>query len=319
MNHKYSKLIVCVSILLLAMVFVLSSCATSTTTSTKAVKGGSINKDAAPSTPNLKKVISVAKFETSLADKNTSKAYASAAYDTLVNKLQGTGKFIVFEEKEFAELNNYIQSTGGAKLQKQLAQYMIVGKVNSVASKTTGGSFFGISSKTTTVEASVTLRLIDTSNGQVIYAEEGQGTADNTSTSVNSSYGTVSGSGYDPASLEAKAISAAMDSLINNIIRTCDQNPWQSELFADQGSFFMIGGKSVGIKDGMTLAVYKRGKTVKNPQTGAMIELPGEKVADAKVLQTFPGNTPEDEISAIEIKNGIVMATNPEDYVIREK
>lgn len=314
-NKPFKSIIL---VLMIVMILVISSCATSTSTSTKAQKGGSINKNAAEAVPGFKKVISVSKFTTDMTDKQKS-AYEAAAYDTLVNKLQGTGKFIVYEESEFDTLNSYIQSTGAGAIQKRLAQYMIVGTVNSVANKTTGGSFMGISSKTTTVEASVTLRLIDTSTGQIIYAEEGQGTANNSSTSVNYAGFSGSGSGYDPASLEAKAIGAAIDSLINNIIETCDQDPWKTELIYDSGIFYLIGGESMGIKAGTVFDVYKKGSKIVNPQTGSEIELPGEKVAEATVLQTFPAALPEDEISMITISNGAVDTNNPGNYVIREQ
>lgn len=315
-NHKNSKIVVFV--LVLALVLVLSSCASSTSTSVKAQKGGSINKNAVEAVPGFKKVISVKQFTTDMTDKQKS-AYTKAAYDTLVNRLQGTGKFIVYEESEFDALNEYIESTGGEKLQKRLAQYMIVGSVNSVANKTTGGSFMGVSSKTTTVEASVTLRLIDTSTGQIIYAEEGQGNSNNTSTKINYSGASVSGSGYDASSLESKAITAAIESLIDNIIETCDQDPWKTDLIFDGGIFYLIGGESMGIKEGTVFDVYKRGGTVTNPQTKTVIELPGEVVAEATVLQTFPAALPEDEISMITISNGVVDTENISNYVIREK
>lgn len=310
-------------VFVLALVLALSSCASVTSTSVKAQEGGSINKNAVDTVPNLKKVISVAKFNTSMAEKNQSSAYSAAAYDTLVNKLQGTGKFIVYEESEFDTLNTYRASTGGEKLKKRLAQYMIVGTVNSVANKTTGGGgglgFIGIATNTTTVQASVTLRLIDTSTGQIIYSEEGQGNSKNTSASVGIEGWTVSGSGYGLSDLEEKAIGAAIDSLINNIIETCDQDPWKTNLITDNGVFYIIGGESMGIKAGTVFDVYKKGSTITNPQTGSEIELPGEKVAEATVIQTFPAALPEDEISMITINNNVIDVNNPSNYVIREQ
>lgn len=321
--RKHMKMHFFVLVSMLILVLALSSCGTITSTSTSvhAVKGGSLNENLHQTitTPGIKKMISVAKFTTSVSDRNYSSAYASAAYATLVNKLQATGKFIVFEEKEFETLQAYIQSTGNTALRKQLAQYMIVGSVNSVASKTTGGSFMGISSKTTTVEASVTLRLIDTSTGQIIYSEEGQGDSNNTATGLNYRGFSVSGSGYDPKSLEATAIGAAIDSLIDNIIRTCDEDPWKADIFVDSGNLYIVGGESIGLKAGSVYSVFKRGGTITNPQTGSVIELPGEKVAEATIVSTFPAALPEDEISMIIISNGFIDTNNIKDYVIREK
>ena len=303
------------ALLALVLIFVVS-CATSTSTSVKAVKGGSINKQSADSSPAIKKIIAVRKFTTELANKNQSTAYANAAYETLVNKLQGTGKFIIFEESAYDELNEYRKSAGSEAIQKNLAQYMIVGQVNSVANKTTGGSAFGISTKKTTVEASVTLRLIDTSTGTVLYAEEGQGNSNNSSTSVGFGGLGVSAGGYDPSSLEAKAIGAAIDSLINNMIKTIDKDPWQSQIFADSGNYYLIGGETMGISAGDVFAVYKKGGVIRNPQTGAEIELPGELVGEASVVQTFPAAQPENEISLITLRYFVPQET--ETYYARE-
>lgn len=305
---------------LLAFVLIIAvSCGTTTSTSVNAEKGGSLNKNLHQTidSPAIKKTISVAEFSTALSDVD-SYAYRRAAYDTLVNKLQATGKFIVFEESAFDTLQNYIQSTGNSAIQKNLAQYMIVGSVNSVATKSSGGSFFGISTASKTVEASVTLRLIDTSTGQIIYSEEGQGNSNNTATSFSYKGASVRGSGYDPASLESKAIDAAIDSLIANIIETCDEDPWKTEIIADSGNFYIVGGESIGIKTGTTFDVYKKGGVIKNPQTGAEIELPGEKVGEAKVIMVFPGALPEDEISQITI-SGDVDIENIGNYNLREK
>ena len=234
---------------------------------------------------------------------NNSAAYAKAAQDTIVNMLQASGKFLVFDT---ASGNTY-------------TQYKLIGSVNSVASKTTGGSFMGLSSQSTSVEASVTIRLVDTATSQVIFAEEGQGTSKNTSASLNVIGISLQSAGYDPNSLEIKAIEAAIDSLINNIIEKCNENPWQSNVIVDNGLMYIFGGESIGIKAGSSFDIYKRGSKITNPLTGEGTELPGEKVGEVVVEKTYPGNTPENEISVIKVKSGSFDIQNPNDYVIREQ
>ncbi len=309
-----------ITVLLLTIVLVVSSCGTTVgKTSVTAEGNSSLNtKYEAPATLGLKKMISVAKFTTSEALRNQGSSYENAAYDTLVNKLQATARFIVFEESEFDTLNNYLASAGQNTLQKRLAQYMIVGSVNSIANKTSSGSLFGLSTGKKTCEASVTLRLIDTATGQIVYSEEGKGTASNSSTGFSYKGFSVNSGGYDPQSLESQAIGAAIDSLIDNIIATCDKDPWQTEVFADSGRIYIVGGESIGLAAGKTLAVIERGGTITNPQTGSVIELPGEKVAEAIVQQTFPASFAEDEISLVTIINGSIDVENLSNYVIRE-
>ena len=309
--------------MLLFVLFIVSSCVSSTTVSTEVnkvpTKQSTINKTNTIESPALKKIIAVTRFSVSMADRNASYAYAQAAYDSLVNRLQASGKFIVFEEGDFDTLEKYVQSTGGS-IKKRLAQYMIVGTVNEVAKKTTGSSAFGITSTKTTVEASVTIRLIDTSTGQVIYAEEGSANSNNNKTSVNYHGFGISASGYDPKSLESTAISAAIDSLIDNIIVTCSNNPWTSEIFFDNsGICYLIGGASIGVKEGNKFDIYKKGGTITNPQTGAIIELPGEIIGEATIVKTLPAGVPEDELSIITLNTTEVTPENTSEYLIREK
>ena len=308
---------------LLFVLFVMCSCVSSTTVSTEVkkvpTKQSTINKTDTIESPALKKIIAVSRFSVGMADRNASYAYAQAAYDSLVNRLQASGKFIVFEERDFDTLEKYVQSTGGS-IKKRLAQYMIVGSINEVATKKTGSSALGITSTKTTVEASVTIRLIDTSTGQVIYAEEGSGSSNNNKTSVNYKGFGVSASGYDPKSLESTAISAAIDSLIDNIIVTCSNNPWSSDIFFDNtGNCYLIGGASIGIKAGKVFDIYKRGAKITNPQTGSLIELPGEKVGEATVVQTLPAGVPEDELSLVVLNTPEVTPENTSEYLIKEK
>ena len=278
--------------MLLFVLFIVSSCVSSTTVSTEVnkvpTKQSTINKTGTIESPALKKIIAVTRFSVSMADRNASYAYAQAAYDSLVNRLQASGKFIVFEEGDFDTLEKYVQSTGG--------------------------------SIKTTVEASVTIRLIDTSTGQVIYAEEGSGNSNNNKTSVNYHGFGISASGYDPKSLESTAISAAIDSLIDNIIVTCSNNPWTSEIFFDNsGICYLIGGASIGVKEGNKFDIYKKGGTITNPQTGAIIELPGEIIGEATIVKTLPAGVPEDELSIITLNTTEVTPENTSEYLIREK
>ena len=57
---------------------------------------------------------------------------------------------------------------------------------------------------------------------------------------------------------------------------------------------FIGAGKSSGVKVGDILVVNKPGKQVKNPTTGAMIQLPGTPVGKVQVVSQF-GNSPVEE------------------------
>ena len=81
----------------------------------------------------------------------------------------------------------------------------------------------------------------------------------------------------------------------------------------------IAGGASQGIKVGDKFAVKTKGKKVKNPQTGVMIELPGKELGTVTVTDTG-GDTPETEFSFVKFSgNGSnIDADKLTDYYIEE-
>lgn len=110
------------------------------------------------------------------------------------------------------------------------------------------------------------------------------------------------------ATLSDKAISEAIGQLVENIINKCTDQPWKTYFLSyDTDAVLIAGGKSQGITEGDVFCIKLKGKKVKNPQTGLMIELPGKKIGTVKVISTG-GDTPETEYSFVE-----VSATTPID------
>ena len=87
----------------------------------------------------------------------------------------------------------------------------------------------------------------------------------------------------------------------------------------DNDAQLIAGGASQGIKVGDTFAVKTKGKKVKNPQTGVMIELPGKQIGSVTVSATG-GDTPETEYSFVTFTStgGNVDADHLTDYYIEE-
>ena len=83
-------------------------------------------------------------------------------------------------------------------------------------------------------------------------------------------------------------------------------------------AIFIAGGKSQGIVVGDSFSVYKRGKTIKNPQTGFDIELPGTHVGDIDVFQTL-GKTVNDELSICMPSFDINSINEFTNYYVEEK
>ena len=211
------------------------------------------------------------------------------AMDILSSKLAASGKFILLERGDM----DLLVAESGDKMEKIGADYIIVGSITQFGRKTEGKEQVFSSTKSQVVEAGVSVRLVETATGLIVYSDEAKGYAETTTKTTLGIGGTA---GFD-ASLSDKAISAALSQLVDNIIDKCMDTPWRSFLLdGEDGTYIMSGGASQGIRPSDKFVVYKRGKTVTNPQTGMKVELPGRAIGEVTVTSTF-GNTVENEMS----------------------
>lgn len=237
------------------------------------------------------------------------------ALDILSTKLAASGKFLLLERNDLASLLEEANRNGTNAQQAIGADYMIIGSITEFGRKNTSQSKVFSTSKTQTVDAAVSIRLVDVSTGQIIFSDQGKGSAE--ITTKTSFVGTGGHAGYD-ATLSDKAISAAIDQLVENIINKLTDKPWKSYFLAyDSDAIIIAGGSSQGIEPGMQFAVKTIGKQVKNPQTGIMISLPGKEIGKIEVLSTG-GDTPETEYAIVTVVSGEIDGNNISDYVIEE-
>ena len=230
------------------------------------------------------------------------------ALDILSTRLASTGKFILLEREDL----DVLVKEGGSEMNKIGADYIILGSITEFGRKTEGEQHLFSNTKTQTVEAAVSIRLVEVSSGMIIYSEEAKGYAE---TSAKQTLGIGGTAGFD-ATLSDKAISAAISQLVENIINKCTDKPWRSYILsAEDGAYVIGGGASQGLRVGDVFNVYAKGKSVKNPQTGMMIELPGAKIGKVTVL-TMAGDTPETEYAICTYEGQAVDSTNLDKYYI---
>ena len=270
----------------------------------------------------LKRKVAIARFsnETEYAkgafyDKNND-PLGKQAVDILSTRLASSGKFILLERADADAIQKELEYSGRTDTaQKVGADYLIIGSVTEFGRKNTGETGVFSQTKRQTVQAGVSIRLVDVSTGEVIYAEEGKGEAETEATTV---LGYGAQAGYD-ATLSDKAISAAISQLVDNVINNCMDRPWKSYILsADDGMLIMAGGAKQGVKPGDVYGVYERGRQVKNPQTGMMIEIPGKKVGEVSVISTG-GSSVSDEFAIISVASGSLDLAHPEKYEVRER
>lgn len=233
------------------------------------------------------------------------------ALDILSSKLAASGKFILLERDGLEELI----AEAGEGMQKIGADYIILGSVTKFGRKVEGDQGVFSSTKTQTVEAGVSVRIVDVSLGLIIYSDEASGYAE---TSSKTTLGIGGTAGFD-ATLSDKAISAALSQLVENIINKCTDKPWRGYLLSvEDGTYIISGGASQGITPNASFGLYKKGKTVTNPQTGIKVELPGTRIGTLTVVSST-GDTPETEISFCTYEGKEVDESNLLNYYLMEK
>lgn len=263
----------------------------------------------------LKRLVAIGRFsdETKrgnsfLVDQNNNRLGKQAS-DILSSRLTASGKFIMLERPDVQLLRSESNQFESSKIG---ADYLIVGSVSEFGRRTESDIAIFSRNKIQIANATVNVRLIEVKTGRIVYTEEASGEA---RAEANQVLGVGKTAAYD-TSLDDKAVSAAISKLVSNIMNNLMDSPWQAYLIDNNGSLFMTGGKSQGIKLGHSFAVIEEGNKVKNPQTGFLIALPGEEVARVKVTG-FVGQG-DDELSIVSIQSGKIDTAKIPQYVIRE-
>ena len=233
------------------------------------------------------------------------------ALDILSSKLASSEKFILLEREDL----DVIVNEAGSDMQKIGADYIILGSITQYGRKTEGDQKIFSQTKTQTVEAGVSIRLVEVSSGLIIYSDEAKGYAE---TSSKTTIGLGGQAGFD-ATLSDKAISEALTQLVENIINKCMDKPWRGYVLSvEDGSYIVSGGVSQGLTPGTKLYLYKKGKEVVNPQTGVKIELPGTKLGEVVINMNY-GDTPETEISFGSYTGEEIDTEKIDQYYLMEK
>lgn len=266
----------------------------------------------------LKRKVGIARFSnetqsgTSFLVDDSGDRLGKQAADILSARLTETGKFLMFERLD-ADNVSAQQMLAGLKEEGVSIDFLIVGSVSEFGRSTESESGIFQRKKTQKAYSKVNVRLIDVATGRIVFATEGAGEA---TSEAKKTFGAGSSAGYDQ-SLTDKSMSEAISQLISNLVENMTSKPWRSYLLAEEGGAYIIsGGPSQGLEIGATLYVYENGRTIKNPQTGAMVMLPGKKVASVEILSSM-GEDEFNELSFVSLASGSI--TQPlENYYISD-
>lgn len=221
--------------------------------------------------------------------------------DMLSKALTESGQYMVFERPDIERLKDEAKLTG-EELNIVGVDTLIIGSLTEFGRKTEGESGFLSSTKKQVAYAKVDLRLVDSKTGLVYHSLSGAGESSSESASVA---GFGSKSSYD-GTLNDSAIANAISDAISKLTAEIQTRPWTTDILAvEDGMIYISGGESQGIKSGMTFNVETQGKQVKSKQTGFDITLPGKKVAEIEIVQTF-GDTETNEGAIAVVNSGSI-------------
>lgn len=252
----------------------------------------------------LKRKVAVARFSNetrygrSLLTDGDLDPLGKQASDMMYNRLISSGQFLVFERPDLEKIRREQRLSGQENLIG--VDTLIVGSVTEFGRSTGGKVGFLSATKNQVAKAKVEVRLIDVKTGQAFFTATGSGEA-NTETGSIAGYG--SRADYD-ASLNDRAIGAAISDLMNSIVNKMSERPWRTDLLKVEGAkAYISGGERQGLKPGDRLAVMREGQKVKSQQTGFEITLPSERVAVLMVAALF-GDSESNEGAICELVEG---------------
>jgi len=270
-------------------------------------------------TKDLKRKVAIGRFTNvtkqaqSIFYDQESDQLGKQAADILATKLVASEKFILIERQDYDKIVSELEMTNSVS-QTIGADFLIIGSITELGRKTIGSQKVFSNSIKQVVEAGVSMRLVDVTTGLIIYSGEGKGNAEVQDKRV---LGLGQTADFD-ATLSDKAIGAAINQLVENIINSCMDKPWNAYILADEdGSLIISGGSSQGISVGDTYSILSPGKKVKNPQTGMMLELPGKIVGKINIDITL-GSTPPHEVSMARVIEGAIDMNDLSKYRIVE-
>jgi curli biogenesis system outer membrane secretion channel CsgG len=206
------------------------------------------------------------------------------AADILMAYLAKTGRFLVLERTDLTKVTaeQAVAGTGSQGLVG--ADALIIGSIVEFGRTEDGKRGFLNKEREQRAHAKVAVRLVDVRTGVVFHSATGQGEA---TTQTKTVLGIGSTAGFD-GTLTDKALSVAVEDMLDELVNTLSARPWRSDILAvEGGQVYLAGGARQGLKPGDRLKVMRAGRSVKSAETGFEIPLPPTEVATLEVVSFF--------------------------------
>jgi len=222
----------------------------------------------------------------------------------LVNALLKDGRFVVVERTAIADLTAEQQlGTGGSATAETAAQTGHLLGASAIVKGTVtkfepsaGGTSIGVSgipflggggptvgSQTAVVEISI--RVIDSSTGQIIYTGTAEGRATAKTVSVTGQRGLYQwNAGAFLKTPLGEALQDAIQKSVDKIAIGMAKVPWSAFVIDNDGTnVYITAGDDQGIQPGMAFHVYRKGKELTDPSTGVVLDVLTDDVGTIQV------------------------------------
>ena len=218
-----------------------------------------------------------------------------AVQDILTTELAKSGLFIlvsrgadldlILDEQDIGKSGIVKEGTGPKSGEVLGLNAIVTGAVSQFGVKQKSATYLLGASKTQTAEATVDVRVVDATTGQVIFAESGTGVQEESSTQV---LGIGGAKGYDET-MEGKALRAAISKFIDNLIQRVEAIPWSGKVAAVDGDEITINaGQKTGLITGDRLRVFGEGREGIDPDTKLSLgRKPGREKGEIVVSGLF--------------------------------
>jgi len=274
----------------------------------------------APKRPSLKHKIALGRISNetnygrSLLRDSSGDPLGKQTTDLFSKALTESGAFLVFERPDIGKVEAESR-LADTKLNLIGVDVLVIGSLTEFGRKEVGATGFASQTRRQVAFAKVDIRVVDTSNAQVLFATSGAGEASN---EVSSTFGFGSQASYD-GTLNDAAIRQAVSEAVSRLSADFARRPWQTVVLRHEGGrVYVSGGKAQGLRPGLELEVQTSGERIKSPQTGAIITLPGRPVAKLRVDALF-GDRELTEGSLASVISGSIDGQPVQQLVVRAK
>ena len=227
--------------------------------------------------------------------------------DMLVTALAKSGKYTVIEREALEKVmkEQRLGATGivtaqtAAKMGQLLGiQYIVTGSITEFGVKESklgvgnlGGLFGvrgGVDTKTNTAKVACDIRMIDTSTGEIVKSEKGEGEESSTGVSVDLSVAPSVDFGKDgfDETVIGKAVRKTIESVSRPLIEMAEKFAWSARIMrVDGNKLWLNSGKVDEEREGRTFGIFRKGEDLVDPETGISLCSSDSKVGTGRITK----------------------------------